>query len=188
MLTGRDVLGVGDASGMFPVDPATRTYDAGMLAAFDGLVAQRRPDLHLAQLLPDVLVAGQEAGHLTADGAALLDPTGELQAGVPFCPPEGDAGTGMVATNAVAPRTGNVSVGTSIFAMVVLERPLSTVHHELDLVTTPIGRPGRDGALQQRRQRARRVGRAVRQVRRGTRAPGRAGRGVRRAAARGAGG
>ena len=139
MLTGRDVLGVGDASGMFPVDPATRTYDAGMLAAFDGLVAQRRPDLHLAELLPDVLVAGQEAGHLTADGAALLDPTGELQAGVPFCPPEGDAGTGMVATNAVAPRTGNVSVGTSIFAMVVLERPLATVHHELDLVTTPLG-------------------------------------------------
>ena len=139
MLTGRNVLGVGDASGMFPVDPATRTYDAGMLAAFDGLVAQRRPDLHLAELLPEVLVAGQEAGHLTADGAALLDPTGALRPGVPFCPPEGDAGTGMVATNAVAPRTGNVSVGTSIFAMVVLERPLATVHHELDLVTTPVG-------------------------------------------------
>jgi len=139
MLTGRDVLGVGDASGMFPVDPATRTYDAGMLTKFDGLVAQRRPDLHLSELLPDVLVAGQEAGRLTAEGAALLDPTGELQGGVPFCPPEGDAGTGMVATNAVAPRTGNVSVGTSIFAMVVLERPLATVHHELDLVTTPLG-------------------------------------------------
>ncbi len=139
MLTGRNVLGVGDASGMFPVDPATRTYDAGMLAAFDGLVAQRRPDLHLAELLPQVLVAGQEAGRLTADGAALLDPTGTLQAGVPLCPPEGDAGTGMVATNAVAPRTGNVSVGTSIFAMVVLERPLGSVHHELDLVTTPVG-------------------------------------------------
>ncbi|HEY3437665.1 MAG TPA: FGGY-family carbohydrate kinase [Actinotalea sp.] len=138
-LTGRRVLGVGDASGMFPIDPATKTYDAGMVAAFDELVAPRRPGLHLEGLLPEVLVAGQEAGRLTAEGAALLDPTGTLQAGVPFCPPEGDAGTGMVATNAVAQRTGNVSVGTSIFAMVVLEKPLARVHPELDLVTTPAG-------------------------------------------------
>lgn len=138
-LTGRHVLGVGDASGMFPVDPATRTYDAAMLARADELIGKHRPGLRLADLLPEVLVAGQDAGRLTAEGAALLDPTGTLQAGIPLCPPEGDAGTGMVATNAVAPRTGNVSVGTSIFAMVVLERPLASVHHELDVVTTPAG-------------------------------------------------
>lgn len=138
-LTGRHVLGVGDASGMFPVDPATKDYDARMLAQFDELVAARRPGLHLADLLPEVLVAGQEAGRLTEEGAALLDPTGTLRPGAPLCPPEGDAGTGMVATNAVAQRTGNVSVGTSIFAMVVLERALERQHHELDLVTTPAG-------------------------------------------------
>jgi sugar (pentulose or hexulose) kinase len=138
-LTGRKVLGVGDASGMFPVDPATRDYDARMLGAAQELLDARRPGLHLADLLPEVLVAGQEAGRLTAEGAALLDTTGTLQAGAPLCPPEGDAGTGMVATNAVAPRTGNVSVGTSVFAMVVLERPLERVHHELDVVTTPAG-------------------------------------------------
>jgi len=138
-LTGRHVLGVGDASGMFPVDPATRTYDAKMLAQFNELISDRHPELRLTDLLPEVLVAGQEAGRLTAEGAALLDPSGTLRAGIPLCPPEGDAGTGMVATNAVAPRTGNVSVGTSIFAMVVLERPLEHVHHELDLVTTPAG-------------------------------------------------
>jgi sugar (pentulose or hexulose) kinase len=138
-LTGRKVLGVGDASGMFPIDVATRDYDRRMLEQFDELVADRCPGLHLVDLLPQVLVAGQEAGRLTPEGAALLDPTGTLRAGVPLCPPEGDAGTGMVATNAVAPRTGNVSVGTSIFAMVVLEHPLERVHHELDLVTTPAG-------------------------------------------------
>ena len=138
-LTGRSVLGVGDASGMFPVDPATRQYDAEMLAAFDTLVADRRPGTRLVSLLPEVMVAGREAGRLTAEGAALLDPSGTLAPGIPICPPEGDAGTGMVATNAVAPRTGNVSVGTSIFAMVVLERPLARMHPELDLVTTPAG-------------------------------------------------
>lgn len=138
-LTGRRVLGVGDASGMFPIDPATHGYDTRMLGKFDELVAGRRPGLRLEALLPEVLVAGQEAGRLTEEGAALLDPSGTLRAGIPLCPPEGDAGTGMVATNAVAPRTGNVSVGTSIFAMVVLERPLERVHHELDLVTTPAG-------------------------------------------------
>ena len=138
-LTGRHVLGVGDASGMFPVDPATRTYDTRMLAQFDELVGKRRPELGLAALMPEVLVAGQEAGRLTERGARLLDPSGTLQAGISLCPPEGDAGTGMVASNAVTPRTGNVSVGTSIFAMVVLERPLERVHHELDVVTTPAG-------------------------------------------------
>ncbi|WP_315096445.1 FGGY-family carbohydrate kinase [uncultured Cellulomonas sp.] len=130
-LTGRKVLGVGDASGMFPIDPSTHAYDAAMLAAY--------PGADVATLLPEILLAGQDAGVLTEAGAALLDPTGTLQPGIPLCPPEGDAGTGMVATGAVAPRTGNVSVGTSIFAMVVLEKPLAEVHHELDLVTTPAG-------------------------------------------------
>lgn len=138
-LTGRRVLGVGDASGVFPVDPATRGYDRGMVSTFDGLVADRHPGLRLDDVLPEVLVAGQEAGRLTAEGAALLDPTGTLQPGAALCPPEGDAGTGMVATGSVAPRTGNISVGTSIFAMVVLEKPLQRVHTEIDLVTTPAG-------------------------------------------------
>ncbi len=137
-LTGRRVLGIGDASGMFPIDPATPDYDADFLARYDRLASLHVP---LKTLLPEVLVAGQPAGELTAAGAALLDPTGALRPGAVFCPPEGDAGTGMVATNAVAPRTGNVSAGTSIFAMVVLERPLQHVHHELDVVTTPSGDP-----------------------------------------------
>jgi sugar (pentulose or hexulose) kinase len=136
-LTGEKVLGVGDASGTFPIDSVARDYDAGLIARYDALAAGRIPGL--STLLPRVLTAGQSAGALTAQGALLLDPTGGLSAGIPFCPPEGDAGTGMVATNAVAPRTGNVSAGTSIFAMVVLERPLRGVHHELDLVTTPAG-------------------------------------------------
>jgi sugar (pentulose or hexulose) kinase len=140
-LTGRRVLGVGDASGMFPIDDATRTYDAGMLASFDSLVADSAPTLRLAEVLPEVLAAGQDAGTLTAEGAALLDPSGVLEPGILLAPPEGDAGTGMVATNAVAPRAGNVSAGTSIFAMVVLEGPLANVHEELDLVTTPAGDP-----------------------------------------------
>lgn len=140
-LTGRRVLGVGDAVGMFPIDPATHTWDAARLARFDELAAERGFTTPLVDLLPEVLVAGQRAGELTAEGARLLDPTGQLEAGVPLCPPEGDAGTGMVATNAVAPRTGNVSAGTSIFAMVVLEGPLKAVHPELDIVTTPAGDP-----------------------------------------------
>ena len=137
-LTGRRVLGIGDASGMFPI--AGDDYDADFLARYDRLVhgALPRP---LRDLLPEVLLAGADAGTLTAAGAALLDPTGALQPGARLCPPEGDAGTGMVATHAVAPRTGNVSAGTSIFAMVVLERPLAHVHHELDVVTTPAGDP-----------------------------------------------
>jgi sugar (pentulose or hexulose) kinase len=137
-LTGRSVLGVGDASGMVPTDSVTTDYDATIVAKYDDLVADRGiPSLR--DLLPAVLSAGAPAGELTVEGAALLDPTGALQPGIRFCPPEGDAGTGMVATNSVAPRTGNVSAGTSIFAMVVLERPLAEVHHELDLVATPVG-------------------------------------------------
>lgn len=140
-LTGRKVLGVGDAAGMFPIDPAAMDYDAAMLEQFDALAASRGFGRRLKELLPAVLPAGADAGALTPEGARLLDPTGVLQPGIPFCPPEGDAGTGMAATNSVAPRTGNVSAGTSIFAMVVLERPLSRVYPEIDLVTTPAGDP-----------------------------------------------
>ncbi len=138
-LTGEKVIGVGDASGMFPIDVGTGGYDAAMLARFDQLAAEAGADLTLLDLLPTVKVAGDPAGELTGAGAALLDPTGTLEAGSPLCPPEGDAGTGMVATNSIAPRTGNVSAGTSIFAMVVLEQELSRAHRELDLVTTPAG-------------------------------------------------
>lgn len=137
-LTGRQVLGVGDASGMFPIDVATGGYDAGMLAQFDELTAGRLP-AKLEQLLPAVLPAGESGGTLTEAGAKLLDPTGKLRPGALVCPPEGDAGTGMVATNSVARRTGNVSAGTSIFAMIVLDGPLSRMHPEVDLVTTPAG-------------------------------------------------
>lgn len=140
-LTGRKVLGVGDASGMFPVDSAAGQYDKAMLDRFNALAAEQGYPVDLAALLPTVLSAGEDAGTLTPAGAALLDPTGTLQPGVPLCPPEGDAGTGMAATDSVAPRTGNVSAGTSIFAMVVLERPLSKVYPEIDLVTTPDGAP-----------------------------------------------
>ncbi|MWB98464.1 xylulokinase [Agromyces seonyuensis] len=144
-MTGRDVLGVGDASGMFPIAApaagAAPAYDARLLGVYDGLAAGTALAGSLADLLPEVLPAGAPAGALTAEGAAFLDPTGALRPGIPLCPPEGDAGTGMVATNAVAPRTGNVSAGTSIFAMVVLEGALARVHHELDLVTTPAGDP-----------------------------------------------
>jgi sugar (pentulose or hexulose) kinase len=140
-LTGERVLGIGDASGMFPIADDTRGYAGGMLDRFDALASRTLSGLHLADLLPQVLVAGDAAGALTAGGAALLDPSGSLRAGIPFCPPEGDAGTGMVATNCVAPRAGNVSAGTSIFAMVVLEHPLRGSHKELDLVTTPAGDP-----------------------------------------------
>ena len=140
-LTGEKVLGIGDASGMLPIDASTGRYDARMLARFDELAAEAGVELTLAGLLPSVAVAGRRAGTLSAEGAALLDPSGRLRPGVPLCPPEGDAGTGMVATNSVAPRTGNVSAGTSIFAMVVLEHGLAGVHRELDLVTTPAGDP-----------------------------------------------
>ena len=139
-LTGRKVLGVGDASGMFPIDSVTHDYDAELLGRFDELAGDALA-APLGELLPQVLTAGSPAGTLTPEGAALLDTSGALRPGAPLCPPEGDAGTGMVATNAVAPRTGNVSAGTSIFAMVVLERALRRPHHELDLVTTPSGDP-----------------------------------------------
>ena len=141
LLTGRDVLGVGDASGMFPIDPATVDYDERLVGRYEKLAAAGWAELRLRELLPAVLPAGADAGELTADGAALLDPSGALQAGIPLCPPEGDAGTGMVATDAVRPRTANVSAGTSIFAMVVLERPLAPCSPRLDLVTTPDGSP-----------------------------------------------
>jgi sugar (pentulose or hexulose) kinase len=145
-LTGRRVLGVGDASGMFPIAATTSPapgfdYDRDFLGRYDRLVEGSALSAPLRELLPDVLLAGASAGELTSEGAALLDPSGSLRPGAIFCPPEGDAGTGMVATNAIAPRTGNVSAGTSIFAMVVLERPLRHPHHELDVVTTPAGDP-----------------------------------------------
>ena len=138
-LTGEKVLGIGDASGMFPIDIASGRYDAAMLAQFDNLAAEAGVYIRLADLLPTIMLAGEAAGELTETGAKLLDPAGRLRPGVVMCPPEGDAGTGMVATNSVAPRTGNVSAGTSIFAMIVLEHELSRVHRELDLVTTPAG-------------------------------------------------
>ncbi|GIE80599.1 ATPase [Actinoplanes philippinensis] len=137
-LSGRQVLGVGDASGVFPIDVTTGGYDARMLAQFDELAAGRVP-VKLAGLLPAVLPAGEAAGTLTEAGARLLDPSGTLQPGAVLCPPEGDAGTGMVATNSIARRTGNISAGTSIFAMIVLDGPLSRTHPEIDLVTTPAG-------------------------------------------------
>ena len=138
-LTGQFVLGVGDASGMIPVDPATRTYDAEMVRKFDELIAPKGYGWKLLDILPKSLVAGENAGTLTADGARRLDPSGHLQAGIPLCPPEGDAGTGMVATNAVKQRTGNVSAGTSSFSMIVLEKPLSKPYEMIDMVTTPDG-------------------------------------------------
>lgn len=140
-LSGEHVLGVGDASGVFPIDSSTGTYDADRLATAQRVLADAGFAGQLTDVLPRVLPAGEVAGHLTEAGARLLDPSGALRAGAPLCPPEGDAGTGMVATGSVAPRTGNVSAGTSIFAMVVLEGPLSQVHRELDLVTTPAGDP-----------------------------------------------
>ncbi|MFZ1115658.1 MAG: FGGY-family carbohydrate kinase [Propionibacteriaceae bacterium] len=138
-LTGEKVLGIGDASGMFPIDIASGGYDTAMLAQFDHLAAEAGVYVRLGDLLPTIMLAGERAGELTETGAKLLDPAGRLRPGVVMCPPEGDAGTGMVATNSVAPRTGNVSAGTSIFAMIVLEHELSRVHRELDLVTTPAG-------------------------------------------------
>ena len=138
-LTGKKVLGVGDASGMFPIDPTTKTYEAEFLKQFDALDEIAEQSWKIEDLLPTPLVAGTSAGELTAEGAKLLDPSGALQPGIVLAPPEGDAGTGMVATNSVRVRTGNVSAGTSIFAMVVLEHKLKALHSEVDLVTTPAG-------------------------------------------------
>ena len=140
-LSGRAVLGVGDASGMFPIDDKTGDYDARLLDSFDRLAAEYAVPWRIRELLPKVLSAGEDAGTLTASGALLLDPSGELAPGALLCPPEGDAGTGMAATNSVAPRTGNVSAGTSIFAMVTLDKPLKGCHREIDVVTTPAGCP-----------------------------------------------
>lgn len=140
-LTGQKVLGVGEASGMFPVDSMTNDYDAHKIKLFNQRVEEENIEWKLQDILPKVLVAGDAAGVLTEEGAKLLDPAGQLQAGIPLCPPEGDAGTGMVATNSVAERTGNVSAGTSVFAMIVLEKDLSKVYPEIDMVTTPTGKP-----------------------------------------------
>ncbi len=140
-LTGEKVLGVGDASGMFPIDPATKQYDEKMAEKFNRLMEKEGMPCKLEEIFPKVLKAGEPAGCLTEEGAGFLDPTGALEAGIPLCPPEGDAGTGMTATNSVRPRTGNISAGTSIFAMVVLEKNLSKVYPEVDLVTTPSGDP-----------------------------------------------
>lgn len=139
-LTGKKVLGIGDASGMFPIDSEINGYNKEMMAKFEEKVAPLGYGWKLSEILPEVLSAGEDAGLLTEEGAKLLDPTGELLPGVPVCPPEGDAGTGMTATNSVAARTGNVSAGTSIFSMVVLEKPLSKVYPEIDMVTTPTGK------------------------------------------------
>ena len=138
-LSGEKVLGIGDASGMFPIDSEKRDYDQRMVELFDTNAASSGFTKKLLSLLPKVMLAGESAGNLTLQGALLLDPTGTLQPGTPLAPAEGDAGTGMVATNAVAPRTGNISAGTSIFAMVVMDKPLVKMHEELDIVTTPLG-------------------------------------------------
>ena len=140
-LTGEKVLGIGEASGMFPIDSQTKNYKKEMIEKFDGIIETKNLGWKLEEILPKVLVAGERAGTLTEEGARLLDKSGKLQAGSLLCPPEGDAGTGMAATNSVAKRTGNVSAGTSVFAMIVLERELKRVHKEIDLVTTPAGDP-----------------------------------------------
>jgi sugar (pentulose or hexulose) kinase len=140
-LTGQKVLGVGEASGMFPIDSRINAYDERMIELFNQRLEAENLPWKLQDILPQVLLAGDAAGVLTAEGAKLLDPTGGLQAGIPLCPPEGDAGTGMVATNSVAERTGNVSAGTSVFAMIVLEKALAKVYPEIDMVTTPTGKP-----------------------------------------------
>lgn len=140
-MTGERVVGVGEASGIFPIDSETNTYFADRIAKFDEAVADKAYSWKALDVLPRVLAAGDNAGVLTKEGAALLDVSGNLEAGIPLCPPEGDAGTGMAATNSVRVRTGNVSAGTSVFAMIVLEKNLSKVYPEIDMVTTPSGHP-----------------------------------------------
>ncbi|WMT39502.1 FGGY-family carbohydrate kinase [Paenibacillus sp. D2_2] len=141
LLTGSKALGIGDASGMFPIDESTGDYHESMIRQFDELVACKGYPWKIIDLLPKVYTAGEQAGVLSAAGAKIIDISNQLQAGIPLCPPEGDAGTGMVATNSVRKRTGNVSVGTSVFAMIVLENGLSKVYPEIDIVTTPNGNP-----------------------------------------------
>ncbi|WP_394532095.1 ATPase [Priestia aryabhattai] len=141
LLTGTKALGIGDASGMFPIDERTKNYSEDMIKKFDELISYKGYSWQLSDILPAVHTSGEQAGTLTAIGASILDQSKNLQPGIPFCPPEGDAGTGMVATNSVRKRTGNVSVGTSVFAMIVLDKKLSKVYPEIDLVTTPNGSP-----------------------------------------------
>lgn len=138
-LTGEKVIGIGDASGMFPIDPAEKDYDQKKIEKYRSVTADSALPKDLLEILPKVLSAGEKAGELTTAGALLIDPEGELEPGSFLCPPEGDAGTGMVVTNAIAPTTGNVSVGTSIFAMVVMDKALTEIHHEVDVVATPVG-------------------------------------------------
>lgn len=139
-LTGKKVLGVGDASGMFPIDSSIGDYNEEMSDQFNRLIQKHGYNWEFKEVFPKVLLAGEDAGELTAEGAKLIDPTGTLQAGIPLCAPEGDAGTGMVATNSILEQTGNVSAGTSIFSMIVLEKPLSDYYPEIDIVTTPDGK------------------------------------------------
>ncbi len=141
LLTGKKAIGIGDASGIFPIDESTKNYNQAMVKQFSEQIADKNYPWELEDILPEVFMSGEQAGELTADGAKVLDKSEDLQPGIPLCPPEGDAGTGMVATNSVRKRTGNVSVGTSVFAMIVLERELSKVYPEIDLVTTPNGSP-----------------------------------------------
>ncbi|MEK4519455.1 FGGY-family carbohydrate kinase [Paenibacillus sp. FSL H8-0122] len=141
LLTGSKAIGIGDASGVFPIDEASQDYHPAMVSQFDELIAAKNYPWKLSDLLPKVYAAGEQAGVLTEAGARLLDESGDLLAGIPLCPPEGDAGTGMVATNSVRKRTGNISVGTSVFAMIVLEKDLTAVYPEIDMVTTPDGSP-----------------------------------------------
>lgn len=138
-LTGNKVLGIGDASGMFPIDESTKQYNEAMVKQFTNLIVRKNYPWNLKDILPKVCTAGEHAGYLNETGARLLDPSGSLEVGIPLCPPEGDAGTGMVATNSIKKCTGNISVGTSIFAMFVLEKGLSKVYPEIDIVTTPDG-------------------------------------------------
>jgi sugar (pentulose or hexulose) kinase len=140
-LTGQKVLGIGEASGMFPIDSQTNDYDQHRIEQFNECIAAEKYPWKIQDILPKVLGAGEAAGVLSAEGAKLIDPSGQMKAGIPLCPPEGDAGTGMIATNSVAERTGNVSAGTSVFAMIVLEKALSKVYPEIDMVTTPAGKP-----------------------------------------------
>ena len=141
MLTGKKVLGIGDCAGMFPIDAKTKNYNQEMVNKFDRLISPKGYSWRLLDIMPKLLLAGEDAGTLTEEGAKMLDPTGKLKAGIKMCPPEGDAGTGMVATNSVAKRTCNVSAGTSAFAMIVLENDLKALHREIDMVTTPDGLP-----------------------------------------------
>ena len=140
-ITGKKVLGIGDASGMLPIDSDTKNYDMNMVKKFDALIASKNLGWKILDILPQVLMAGEDAGKLTEEGAKRIDISGHLKSGIPVCPPEGDAGTGMVATNAVRKRTGNVSAGTSSFSMIVLEKALSKPYEVIDMVTTPCGSP-----------------------------------------------